>query len=139
MTTTVTEQTTKEMAPRHKQEVAGAESTHPGPVFTPAMDVFETESAIVMLADMPGVRADGLGIDLFELFQMRIQAVQLFVDAKTLETSMASKKTGRGLPALSTMRMWSKLLRLSSLHLLAKKSGATTRFSTPVKIGIILR
>ena len=57
---------TKEMAPRQKQELAGAESTRPGPVFTPAMDIFETEAAITVLADMPGVRADGLGIDLRE-------------------------------------------------------------------------
>ena len=60
------EKTTKEMTPHPKQELAGAESTRPGPVFTPAMDIFETESAITVLADMPGVRADGLGIDLRE-------------------------------------------------------------------------
>lgn len=57
---------TKEMAPRQKQELAGAESTRPGPVFTPAMDIFETETAITVYADMPGVHADGLGIDLRE-------------------------------------------------------------------------
>ena len=55
---------TKEMVPRQKQELTGAESTRPGQVFTPAMDIFETEAAITVLADMPGVRADGLGIDL---------------------------------------------------------------------------
>jgi HSP20 family molecular chaperone IbpA len=65
MTVTVKDET-KEMAPRQKQELAGAESTRPGPVFTPAMDIFETETAITILADMPGVRADGLGIDLRE-------------------------------------------------------------------------
>lgn len=57
---------TKEMAPRQKQELAGAESTRPGLVFTPAVDIFETEAAITVLADMPGVRADGLSIDLRE-------------------------------------------------------------------------
>ena len=58
------EETTKEMAPLQKHEVAGAESTRPGPLFTPSMDIFETEAAITVLADMPGVRADGLSIDL---------------------------------------------------------------------------
>jgi len=57
---------TKEMAPRQKQELTGAESTRPGLVFTPAIDIFETEAAITVIADMPGVRPDGLGIDLRE-------------------------------------------------------------------------
>ena len=56
----------KEMAPRQKQELTGAEPTRPGRVFTPAVDIFETEVAITMLADMPGVKADGLTIDLRE-------------------------------------------------------------------------
>ena len=64
MTVLTKEKTGKEMAPRQKQELAGVESTRPGPVFTPAMDILETESAITVLADMPGVRADGLSIDL---------------------------------------------------------------------------
>jgi HSP20 family molecular chaperone IbpA len=54
------------MAPRQKHELTGAETTRPGHVFTPAVDILETESAIVMLADMPGVKADGLTIDLRE-------------------------------------------------------------------------
>jgi HSP20 family molecular chaperone IbpA len=59
-----TKKTTKEMTPQPKQELAGAESTRPGPVFTPAVDIFETEASITVLADMPGVKPDGLGIDL---------------------------------------------------------------------------
>ncbi len=42
------------------------EATRSGPVFTPAVDIFETESAIAVLADMPGVTADELTIDLRE-------------------------------------------------------------------------
>lgn len=64
MTTATKNEIGKEMAPRQKQELAGAESTRPGLVFTPAVDICESESAIIVLADMPGVRADGLGIDL---------------------------------------------------------------------------
>ena len=43
-----------------------AEQTRPGLVFTPLVDIFETEKAITILADMPGVKADGLNIDLRE-------------------------------------------------------------------------
>lgn len=64
MTVKVQEETPKEMTPREKQEIAGAESTRPGLVFTPAVDIYESETAITVLADLPGVRADGLGIDL---------------------------------------------------------------------------
>ena len=54
-----------ELKVREKQEVAGsAEQMTPGLVFTPAVDIFETEKEITLLADMPGVHADGLTIDL---------------------------------------------------------------------------
>ena len=43
-----------------------AEQTRPGLVFTPAVDIFETEKEITLLADMPGVKAGDLDIDLHE-------------------------------------------------------------------------
>ena len=43
-----------------------AEQTRPGVVFTPAVDIFETEKEITLLADMPGVQAADLNIDLHE-------------------------------------------------------------------------
>jgi len=42
------------------------EPTHSGPVYTPAVDIFETEGAITVLADMPGVEPENLTIDLRE-------------------------------------------------------------------------
>ena len=55
----------KELKVREKQEVSSpAEQTTPGLVFTPAVDIFETEKEITLLADMPGVNAEGLTIDL---------------------------------------------------------------------------
>jgi HSP20 family protein len=42
------------------------EQTRPGPVYSPAVDIFEHESAITVLADMPGVKAQDLEIDLRE-------------------------------------------------------------------------
>ena len=55
----------KELKAREKQEVTSpAEQTTPGLVFTPAVDIFETEKEITLLADMPGVKGDYLTIDL---------------------------------------------------------------------------
>jgi HSP20 family protein len=42
------------------------ELTRPGPVYTPAVDIFESDRAITVLADMPGVDASELSIDLRE-------------------------------------------------------------------------
>jgi HSP20 family protein len=42
------------------------EQTRPGPVYSPAVDIFEQESSITVLADMPGVKAQDLDIDLRE-------------------------------------------------------------------------
>ena len=41
-----------------------AEQTRPGTVFIPNVDIFETDKEIVMLADIPGVKAEDLVIDL---------------------------------------------------------------------------
>jgi HSP20 family protein len=55
----------KELKVREKQEVtSAAEQTTPGLVFTPAVDIFETEKEITLLADIPGVKANDLIIDL---------------------------------------------------------------------------
>ena len=55
----------KELKVREKQELAHpAEQTRPGLVFTPSVDIFETDNEITLLADMPGVVPDNLSIDL---------------------------------------------------------------------------
>jgi HSP20 family molecular chaperone IbpA len=55
----------KELKVREKQEVAQpAEQTRPGLIFTPRVDIFETDKDITLLADMPGVTSDNLTIDL---------------------------------------------------------------------------
>jgi HSP20 family protein len=40
------------------------EQTRPGPVYTPATDIFENDDRITLLADMPGVQPGDLTIDL---------------------------------------------------------------------------
>ena len=56
---------TQELKPQEKMEAATpVEQTKPGPVFTPNVDIFETGKEITLLADVPGVKAENLGIDL---------------------------------------------------------------------------
>jgi HSP20 family protein len=42
------------------------EQTHTGPVYNPPVDIFESEDRIALLADIPGVKAQDLKIDLRE-------------------------------------------------------------------------
>jgi HSP20 family protein len=57
----------KALQAKGKKEVAStAEQTRPGPVFTPLVDIFETEREIMLFADMPGVKAKDLSVDLHE-------------------------------------------------------------------------
>ncbi|MBW1699702.1 MAG: Hsp20/alpha crystallin family protein [Deltaproteobacteria bacterium] len=57
----------KALQAKEKAEVtAPAEQTRPGVAFTPAVDIFETDTEITLLADMPGVKAGDLNIDLHE-------------------------------------------------------------------------
>ena len=58
---------TKDLQVKDKHQVTRpAEQTVPGPVFSPDVDIFENERELVLLADIPGVKADGLDIDLKE-------------------------------------------------------------------------
>ncbi len=58
----------KEMQPKAKAEApaTAAERVRPGRVFLPAVDIFETPEALVLVADMPGVSGDKVGLDLKE-------------------------------------------------------------------------
>ena len=61
------EKESHEIKVKEKQELATpAEQTRPGLVFTPDVDIFESEREITLLADMPGVKAEKLNIDLRE-------------------------------------------------------------------------
>jgi len=63
----MTESEAKALQAKEKSEVSGmTEQTKPGLVFTPDVDIFETEKGITLLADMPGVKAQDLNIDLKE-------------------------------------------------------------------------
>jgi len=58
--------TEKELRPTEKKEAARtrAEGTRGMPYFSPAVDIYETEGELVLLADMPGVDSSAVEIDL---------------------------------------------------------------------------
>lgn len=57
--------TSKELKVQEKKEVSSpAEQTQPGVVFSPHVDIFETDQQITLLADLPGVAPENLTIDL---------------------------------------------------------------------------
>ena len=55
----------KEMQAREKMEMKSpAEGTRDVPVYIPAVDIYESEDALVLVADMPGVGSDNVSIDI---------------------------------------------------------------------------
>ena len=59
--------TEQELKPQVKEEApAKGERVRPGRVFIPAVDIFETPQALVLVADMPGVSGDAVTLDLKE-------------------------------------------------------------------------
>ena len=51
---------------QNSQSPATTEATHAGALVSPAVDIFESDKVITLLADMPGVPAENLEIDLNE-------------------------------------------------------------------------
>jgi HSP20 family molecular chaperone IbpA len=85
----------KELKVREKQEIASpAEQTTPGLVFTPAVDIFETDKEITLLADVPGVKADDLTIDLRDNI-LTLSADIAPVDNTGEEEILVEYETGR--------------------------------------------
>ena len=55
----------KQLQAQEKKEMeTKAELTQTRPVFVPPVDIYETEDALILLADMPGVSNDGVEIHL---------------------------------------------------------------------------
>ena len=76
----MTDTQSKKLKVRDKKELTSpAEQTKPGRVFTPDVDIFETEKEITLLADMPGVKSDDFDIDL------RDNTLTLVGEAESLE------------------------------------------------------
>jgi len=57
----------QELKPHVKEEApAKGERVRPGRVFLPAVDIFETPQALVLVADMPGVAGEAVTLDIKE-------------------------------------------------------------------------
>ncbi len=54
--------TEQELTTQDKQEVKTEESTRPGRTYVPNVDISETENALWLRADMPGVKEDSIEI-----------------------------------------------------------------------------
>jgi len=52
--------------PVREKQSTREQGTHQGPYFEPAVDIFETEDALTLLADMPGVDPESIETDLRE-------------------------------------------------------------------------
>ena len=53
-----------EIQKQEVQEMEGTERTHTRRVFMPKVDIYETDEAVVLLADVPGVSEDSIDITL---------------------------------------------------------------------------
>ena len=54
-----------ELQAQEKTEVCNnAEEDRPGPVYVPAVDIYESEDSMILEADMPGVDKEGLSVDI---------------------------------------------------------------------------
>jgi len=83
----MTESESKALKAKEKTEVvSGAEETKPGPIFTPAVDIFETDNELILLADLPGVMAKDLTIDLRE--GVLALSTQMVVEEATSEVGI---------------------------------------------------
>ncbi len=53
----------QELSLREKQAVSGETGTYQGRYFQPAVDIFETEEALVLKADLPGAKVEDIQTD----------------------------------------------------------------------------
>lgn len=63
----MTNQTSREggeLQTRQKEQLQAGEGTREGTYFKPNVDIFETDDALMVVADLPGTDADNIEIDL---------------------------------------------------------------------------
>ncbi|MCK6545540.1 Hsp20/alpha crystallin family protein [Myxococcota bacterium] len=54
----------KDLELKEKRELKREEGTRQGPYFEPQVDIYETPTALTLVADLPGARSEDLEIDL---------------------------------------------------------------------------
>ncbi len=59
-----TRQETQSQGAEQQVAAAAGERTRPRPVYAPRTDIYETDTGLVLLVDMPGVRTEGADVTL---------------------------------------------------------------------------
>jgi HSP20 family protein len=78
---------------REVESLAGSERTRPGKVYVPAVDIYETADAVVLVADMPGVDEKSVDVSL----EKNVLTIYGHVDTPQLEGySLAYTEYGTG-------------------------------------------
>ena len=86
----------KEIQVKDKKEVSGpSEQTTPGPVFTPDVDIFESEKDITLLADIPALK---IQLEEYELLNLIINEGQFVVIVPVAPDSMSPDSFSFHLP-----------------------------------------
>ena len=85
-------ETTKELELKHKEEVVASdgEPTRSGIKYMPAVDIYETEEALTLVADLPGVVKEDLDVDVKD----RVLTITGFVNEP--EPRLKSQRTEYG-------------------------------------------
>ncbi|MGA7729821.1 MAG: Hsp20/alpha crystallin family protein [Chloroflexia bacterium] len=78
---------------REVESLAGLERTRPGKVYVPAVDIYETSDAVVLVADMPGADEKSVDVSL----EKNVLTIYGHVDTPKLEGySLAYTEYGTG-------------------------------------------
>lgn len=100
------------------------EQTYPGPIYAPAVDIFESEDRISLLADIPGAKAKDLKIDLRENV--------LTLSARVSEPEAPGESTVLGEYAAGTyFRQFTLSEVIDQAKIDAKLSDGVLRFELP--------
>lgn len=102
----------------------GPEQTRPGPVYSPSVDIFENDGSITVLADMPGVKAEDLKIDLRESMLTLTGRVSLPESAKESDV-LREYQTG------TFFRQFTLSERIDQTKIDAKLTGGVLRLELP--------
>jgi HSP20 family molecular chaperone IbpA len=74
-------QTREDVEKKEVEVVEGAERTRPGKAYIPRADIYETETELVIVADLPGVDEKSLDI----MLEKNVLSIKGFVDFSTPE------------------------------------------------------
>jgi HSP20 family protein len=64
METQIQQKAERDLQPREKQSTHGETGTYEGRYFEPAVDIYETEDALVLSADLPGAKVEDIQTDI---------------------------------------------------------------------------